>query len=190
MKKDGNKTLITILSIATLCVAMISTAFAYFSTISTTETQTITTSSSSINILSVKNEISNIKPTTFQFETVNTNSDVHTVTITITGETSEAGKYTMKMNQPNIVVGTEPNNGTASDIKYALYEGTTQKLAPTSFTGTGSGKVNLLSNVSYAAGNIAGEYKLYIWIENNQASQNNLQNIDFDLSFNIDTTSE
>lgn len=190
MENKSNKVLLTVIGAATLLVAMVGATFAYFSAQGTSAKQEITTGSSSMSITASKNAVSNIKPTTFDKTAADngTNTDIVKIDLSVTGNSTSAGKYTVSMDEPDITIGNiDGDSGVVGDIKYTVYEGSTQKVAPKSFTGSAT-VTDLLSDVSYAKGDISGSYTVYVWIDNKNADQNNLQNISFNLTFNVDAT--
>lgn len=189
MENKSNKVLLTVIGAATLLVALVGATFAYFSATGTSATKTVTTGTSNITLSASKNTVENIKPTTFDKAKADdgSNTDIVKITLTISGETTTAGKYNVVMNEPAITLNADKTGGTAADIKYAVYEGTTEKVAPTSFNGTAT-KTSILSNVSYAAGTMTGTYDVYVWIDNKDEAQDALQDVSFNLTFTADAT--
>ena len=191
MENRNNKVLLTVIGAATLLVAMVGATFAYFSATSESDVQQVTTGSSTIAIDATNNSVTNIKPTTFDKAAADagTNTDIVKITLTVTGNSTSEGKYTISMNEPAITIGDiENDKGVVGDIKYTVYEGDAQKVAPTSFTGTET--VTDLFTTTYNAGDITGTYNVYVYIDNKDAEQNNLQDVSFNVSFNANATTQ
>jgi predicted ribosomally synthesized peptide with SipW-like signal peptide len=186
--ENKNKVLLTVIGAATLLVALVGATFAYFSATSTTDAQTVTTGTSSITLNASKNTVANIKPTTFSKATADTNTDVVKISLTVSGTTQTSGVYDIIMHEPAITLNANKTGGSVSDIKYAVYQGSTEKVAPTSFKGTVA-DTTILSDVEYAAGTLSGTYDVYVWIENKTDAQDALQEVSFDLSFTADAQS-
>jgi len=189
--ENNNKVLLTVIGAATLLVAVVGATFAYFSATDAADTREVTTGTSTIGMEASTDKVDNIKPTTFDIATADENDDVEKFTLTMTGTTATSGFYTISMEKPTIEIGEiEGDSGDLSDIRYAVYQGSEKKaegdFEDATFT---DGKVTLVSNVAYSAGALSGAYTVYVWVENENAEQNNLQNLTFTIKFLVDAVS-
>lgn len=193
------KIALTVIGAATLLVAMTGATFAYFSAISKTTTQTVTTSSLNLTVSynGEDSNVKNIKPTTWandvdgKVATANTtNKDIIKFPFKVTGESSSAGTYkvnlqtSIALNNGTVVEeqGKDPvslTGGEISDIKYRLYKadgtpiGAEQSFAATTDTDIiDNGTIN--ANVA-----LDDQYVLYIYISKTEQPQNKLQGINF-----------
>ena len=192
--ENQNKVLLTVIGAATLLVAVVGATFAYFSATGSETTATVQTGSSQINIQASEDAVENIRPTSWTTRAAaDTDANVEKFTLTMSGAVSGSGTYTISMNQPEITIGNiTGDNGDLSDIRYAIFRGeeTTAvkegSFADATFT---NGKVDLVVNESYSAPAVTGEFTVYVWIENENADQNNLQEVSFKLTFAANATS-
>ena len=191
--ENKNKVLLTVLSVATLLVALVGATFAYFSASKDTDTVEVTTGAATIGLTAENNSVTNIRPTTFSKTAADNGTDKNIVkmTLTVDGESDVAGAYTITMNEPVINIGSEADQGSVSDIKYSVYKdgSDTALIDAASFTGTVK-ETDIASNVAFAAGDVDAVYYVYVWVDNNDKEQNNLQNVSFKLTFlaDVETT--
>lgn len=191
--ENKNKVLLTVIGVATLLVALVGATFAYFSATDDSETVEITTGAATIVISAENNKVSNIKPTTFVKSTADdgTNKDVVRIKLDVTGSSDVAGSYNITMKEPAITL--EEGAGQVSDIMYAVYKdgsNTAEKTA--SFTGTatpeGEAGTVIVENATFTGGEIADTYYVYVYVNNRDVEQNNLQNLNFKLTFAANAT--
>ena len=181
--ENKNKVLLTVIGVATLLVAVVGATFAYFSATDSSETVEVTTGAATISISASNNSVTNIKPTTFDYATADSNTDVVKMTLEVTGSSDVAGSYKIVMNEPAITIGSEANQGSVSDIKYVVYDSEGTKITDGSFVGSVS-ETTIVDNVAFdGSGEIADTYYVYVYVNNNDAEQNNLQNVNFKLTF-------
>lgn len=198
MEDRKHKILLTVIGAGTLLVAMAGATFAYFSATSTTTKQTVTTSSMDLTVAADTNttHITNIKPTTWN-DTVATNvsnADIAKVSFKVTSTSTSAGTYTIKMTAPRLALntgndaaGNPLSGGTLDQIKYKVY-----KVSGDTYTAvTGAGATGTLDNPSTEKtivvnapinSSLNDQYVIFVYIENADAAQNQLQGLDFDIS--------
>ena len=186
--------MLTVIGAATLLVAVVGATFAYFSATGESTKQSVTTGSAAISILASDNVVKDIKPTSFVSKTAaDANTDIEKIKLTMSGTGTTSGYYTISMNQPEITLNTAEGltGGQISDIKYAIYGEDGNQIGTTgSFTGAGTGSVDLVSDVFYAeAEDITEIYTVYVWIENSDGPQNQLQDRTFNLTFTANAVS-
>lgn len=193
--ENQNKVLLTVIGAATLLVAVVGATFAYFSAIGEETEVTVQTGSSQITIQASKDVVENIRPATW---TTRAAADADTAnfekfTLTMGGAVSGSGTYTISMNKPEIAIkNIAGDKGDLSDIRYAIFKGSETtavkegSFADATFT---AGKVDLVVNEAYSAPAVTGEFTVYVWIENEDADQNNLQEVSFKLTFAANATS-
>lgn len=186
MEDSKNKVLLTVVIAITLLVALVGATFAYFSATSTSAEQTVTTSSMNL-LVSVQGSthITDIAPTTFDYATVNDNKNVAKIPFTVTGSSSQAGTYTINLNnniqlKDTLADGTALTGGKLSDLKYQLYTADGQQvLGETDYT---TASFDLISNHSIVAGDIDDSYVLYVYIKEATEDQNKFQQNDFTIT--------
>lgn len=187
--ENPNRTLLTIVGVATILVAIIGASFAYFSANSTSSTQEVTTGKLMLTAASGSTGNLNISPTTFSNVSeaaADPNIAKITLEVVTDGTTISTGKYKITFSTTGIALntGNDANGdslvgGSLSDIKWALYD-TTDSSSP---KGTGtfeSGNATDLvavDNILFPMGNNTDNYILYIWIENTDQPQNKLQEL-------------
>lgn len=184
MENKNSKVLLTVIGVLTFLAALIGATFAYFSATSTTNEVKVTTSNLNLNVEAngAATHVTNIKPTTWNADTKDTNPDVAKIPFKVTGTSSVAGTYTVNL-KTNIVLNNELNGGSESDIKYRLFDSSGTEIGTEgSFQATTD--VDILEDIAITANStILDEYTLYVYIENNtEAEQNKLQDIDFTIS--------
>ena len=130
-RENNNKALLLVVGAATLITAMVGATFAYFSATDTSETQTITTASSNMTVAAENNHVANIYPTSWTpgasmplaSDITTSNDQVIRIKVSVTGQSSSEGEYTLSMNQPLInMTASEPDQGAVADIKWAAYD--------------------------------------------------------------------
>ena len=190
--ENKNKVLLTVLSVATLLVALVGATFAYFSATDSSEQVEISTGAATISLEATNNSVSNIRPTTFDKAKADSGDDKNIVkmTLNVTGTSNVAGSYAIKMNEPVITVGSDAEQGTVSDIKYSVYSSasSTPIIENASFTGTE--KVTPIAQNTFESGDVTGTYYVYVWVDNNDKEQNNLQDVSFKLTFTADVSTQ
>lgn len=185
-----NKLILTVLAVLTLFIALIGATFAYFSAVSQSKPQVITTSSLSLLVtISGSSNVTNIKPTTWSsnMEDNENNKDVAKIPFTVTSNSKVNGTYDVTMTT-NIATNSALTGGDVSDIKYKLYKDNV-KVKEGSLSANFNEKV-ITNGVIALNDNLNDSYKLYIYIENKPNAQNILQNINFtvNLSGNANQT--
>ena len=201
-KRKSNKVFLAVLGVATLLTVVVGATFAYFSAADTSETQTITTAKTTLTVTSGDVSVTNIRPTAWGTGSAkDTDTEIVRTTARVQGSTTSSGTYLLYLDHDAITIGNiAGDGGVVGDFKYAVYDstGTTQIVAPTSFTAaavTGTNGYQLKPSgqaytkaYTYTSGNavtIDDTYKVYIWIENKDAKQNNLQDMSFNVSFTV-----
>ena len=193
-KNNSNKVLLTVIGAATLLTAMVGATFAYFSATSQSETKTITTATSNITVTATNNSVTNIRPTTWSVDTKDTDTEIVKMTVDVDGTSTTSGKYSLYFNQPTITIGSiASDQGVVGDFKWAAYDaGGNQLVAPTSLKATadsvlieGNGVSGYTNSYTVTDGSVTIDdtYYVYVWIENKDADQNNLQEVSFDINF-------
>jgi len=192
--ENKNKVLLTVLSVATLLVALVGASFAYFSATQSTNTVEVTTGAATIALEASNNSVTNISPTSFDKAAADagTNTNIVKMTLTVSGTSDVAGSYDIAMKEPVITLPANVDGqGTVSDIKYVVYKdgSDTPIKAATSFTGTEK-TTDIVTGATFNAGDVTGTYYVYVWVDNNDAEQNNLQKVSFDLTFTADVSTQ
>jgi len=179
---ERNKKTLLILWILTFLIALIGATFGYFSATSESDPQIITTQSLSVGVaIEGATNVDKIKPTTWNATDMSVNennTDITVIPFRVTSTSGINGTYTIDMST-NITENALHEGGSASDIKYRVYKGSTQIGNVGSFT-TGDFKVEIV-NGDIAETGINDQYKLYVYIENKDEKQNKLQGISFDI---------
>ena len=179
--ENKNKVLLTVIGVATLLVALVGATFAYFSATDTSEKVEVTTGAATISLTAANNSVTNIKPTSFVKASADTNKDVVKMTLKVTGNSDVAGSYDITMNEPAITLGA--GEGAVSDIMYAVYkDGSDTAIKTASFTGTET-TTTIVDNTAFSAGSINDTYYVYVYVNNRDVEQNNLQNVNFKVTF-------
>ena len=181
MEKNSNKILLTVLGIAVLVVATIGATFAYFSATASTDATTVETGILAVDASATKIEETAIKPTTFSQATAAGNADVAHAKLTVdtTGTTVTGGYYDVYLTA-NITdfEASSPASGARSDVMYALYDGTTVVASGDLGTDLTSTKINTSSiTIDPNAQTKTKEYDLFIYINETNQEQNDLQGI-------------
>ena len=119
-----NRTILLTLTILTLVVTMIGATFAYFSAVSQSDPQIVTTSSLNINLAILgSTHLSDIDPTDWSDKISDNekNEEIAIIPFTVTSDSNTNAKYTVNMST-RIVPNTEKVGGSVSDIKYKIYK--------------------------------------------------------------------
>ena len=197
-RNNSNKVLLTVIGTATLLTAMVGATFAYFSATSTSDTKIITTATSSLTVTANKNTVANIRPTTWDATKKDTDTEIVKMTVDVDGTSTASGKYSLYLNQPDITIKSlTDDQGVVGDFKWVAYDATGNQLVePTSLKATeesvlipGKDGANALTYTKAytatdgATATIDDTYYVYVWIENKDADQNNLQEVSFDINF-------
>lgn len=198
--KNSNKVLLTVIGAATLITAMVGATFAYFSATDKSGTKTITTANSNFTVTASNNTVTGIRPTSWtpaetmtiaEDETnddiTKTNAEIVRMKVTVTGSSTTSGSYNLKLNQPKITVETEENQGDATDFVWAAYKSDGTKIVGQTPMTTEASTPTIIDNVAYSktdGTNFTDVYYVYVWLNNN-GSQNNLQKVNFQLSFTV-----
>lgn len=177
---ERNKKTLLILWVLTLIIALIGATFGYFSATAETEPQIITTQSLSVGLaIEGATNVDKIKPTKWNETDMSaneSNEDITVIPFRIYSDSGLSGTYTIDMST-NINENDLYEGGSASDIKYRVYKGNTPIGDVGSFT-TGNFKVEIVNGTIVNTG-INDEYKLYVYIEDDNNIQNKLQGITF-----------
>ena len=198
MEERKHKILLTVIGAGTLLIALVGATFAYFSATSTTTTQTVTTSNMNLTVEADSNttHVDNIKPTTWS-ETITenvSNTDIAKVSFKVTSTSTTTGTYQISMTAPGLELNTgndasgQPlSGGTLDQVMYKVY-----KVSGGSYTEvSGAGATGNLSNptvpkqiISNATVNssLNDQYVIFVYIENSNNAQNQLQGLDFEIS--------
>ena len=199
--ENKNKVLLTVIGVATLLVALVGATFAYFSATDTSETVEVTTGAATISLSAANNSVKDIKPLVISSDSLKSSlsanassgtefsdtikNDIVKMTLNVTGSSDVAGSYDIVMSEPTITIGSEANQGSVSDIKYSVYDSTGKEIKTGSFTGVANenGTV-IVDNTTFDGTNdINDTYYVYVYVNNTDSEQNNLQNVNFKLTF-------
>lgn len=184
-----NKTILTVLAVLTLLVALLGATFAYYSATSKSEPQIITTSSLSLSVtLKGSTHVTNIKPTTWtSTNAAKTNEDIVIIPFSVTAPAGVKATYDINMST-KIPSNSALTGGSASDVKYKLFkDGEAAALKEGSFSANFS--ETIINDATINEGSALNDaYVLYVYIENKDAEQNTLQDVDF--SINITGTAD
>lgn len=184
--ENKNKILLTVIGALTFVAVLVGTTFAYFSATSTTNSVNVTTSNLNLNVEAdgAATHVTNIKPTTWDSETLANNDDnvdIAKIPFRVTGTSSVQGTYNVNL-KTSIALNDSLTGGDVSDIKYRLFDSEGEEIG-TEGSFAASTDVDILENISIAGtGDILDEYVLYVYIEDSSAEQNKLQDVDFTIS--------
>ncbi|MBE6153616.1 MAG: hypothetical protein E7166_05270 [Firmicutes bacterium] len=180
---NDNRRVLTILSTLTLIVLLVGATFAYYSSISTSEPQVITTSSLAISInLKGSTNVDNIKPTTWvSLASAETNTDIVKIPFSVTTPAGVKAIYDVNM-KATIPTNSKFTGGSASDFKYKLFkQGEITPLKEGSLDSNFD--EDIINNAPILEGvSLNDNYILYVYIENKNESQNTLQDINMTIS--------
>ncbi len=199
MEGNKHKVLLTVIGAGTLLVALAGATFAYFSATSTTTTQTVTTSSMNLTVEADTNttHIENIKPTTWSDTIADNvaNSDIAKVSFKVTSSSTTAGTYQISMTAPRLALNTGNDadgnklvGGSLDQVMYKVYKvsgDTYTAVTATAATGNLADPATAKLIVTDAAisSSLNDQYVIFVYIENDDdAPQNQLQGLDFDIS--------
>ncbi len=177
-----NRIVLTVLGALSLLFALIGATFAYFSAVSQSEPQIITTSSLIMRVtIAGSTNIKNIKPTTWSntMSDNENNKDITVIPFVVNADAGVQGDYDINMSTV-ITPNGKLNGGNVSDIKYKLYkEGTMIKEGnfSSNFNEKIIEKAEILENTP-----VNDSYKLYVYIDNQNGEQNSLQEINFEIN--------
>ena len=192
---NANKVLLTVIGIAVLVVATIGATFAYFSATGGTATQNVQTGELKVAATSSLTQGKSIKPTAWSSTITenDANADIAKVGLSVVtdGTTISTGVYKVSLTTTGIALNdTDGKTGGAlSDVKWALYEGETEK-ATGDFTSGNATNLELIKNVAIPAGTNTDNYTLYIWIENKDSQQDQLQGLTITAKLVVDAAQE
>ncbi len=184
--ENKNKVLLTVIGALTFIAVLVGATFAYFSATSTTNSVNVTTSNLNLNVEAngSATHVTNIKPTTWDDETLannDTNADIAKIPFKVTGTSSVQGTYTVNL-KTSIALNDSLTGGDVSDIKYRLFDSEGEEIG-TEGSFAASTDVNILEDITIdGSGAILDEYVLYVYISDNSAEQNKLQDVDFTIS--------
>lgn len=184
--ENKNKVLLTVIGALTFIAVLVGATFAYFSATSTTNSVNVTTSNLNLNVEAngAATHVTNIKPTTWDDETLANNDDnvdIAKIPFKVTGTSSVQGTYTVNL-KTSIALNDSLTGGDVSDIKYRLFDSEGEEIG-TEGSFAASTDVNILEDITIdGSGAILDEYVLYVYISDNSAEQNKLQDIDFTIS--------
>ena len=199
MERNGNKVLLTVIGIAVLIVATVGATFAYFSATGGTVTQNVNTGELKVSATSSIADGVSIKPTNWVDATsADSDSDIAKVELDVVtdGTTITTGKYDIKLTTTGIDLNTSDGKtgGALSDVKWALYD-ITESASPVEidtgdFTSGNYTNATVLNTtdgqISIPAGTNTDKYKLYIWIEDTSAVQDQLQGLTITATLSVD----
>ena len=178
-KKEKEHIILTVLAIISLLIAITGATFAYYSAISKSKPQIITTSSLTFSLnISGSTHVTNIKPTKWSnvISENETNVDIAKIPFSVTAFAGVKSTYDITMST-KIPLNQSLAGGSESDIKYKLYKDNV-KIKAGNFISDFMEKI--VSDVDMEMDKTITEYyKLYVYIEENNEAQNSLQNIDF-----------
>lgn len=189
MENNKNSILLTVLGVCTLLVALVGASFAYFTATSTTTNQNIQTGKLEVQSTLSETAQSNIKPTTWEALSADTNADIAKFTFNVkgVGTTVTGGTYNIQLLGAASGIGTDSTKGgTIADIEYALYKGTasTGTLVKTASFSTIS-SASIINTTSYALSSTTDDtYTLYVYIKETNTNQDNLQNVTISATMN------
>lgn len=184
--ENKNKILLTVIGALTFVAVLVGTTFAYFSATSTTNSVNVTTSNLNLNVEAdgAATHVTNIKPTTWDGATLANNDDnvdIAKIPFKVTGTSSVQGTYTVNL-KTSIALNDSLTGGDVSDIKYRLFDSEGEEIG-TEGSFAASTDVNILEDITIdGSGAILDEYVLYVYISDNSAEQNKLQDVDFTIS--------
>ena len=188
MMDKKNKIILMTLAIITFLVALLGATFAYFSAISRSKPQIITTSSLSLSLkIEGATHVTNIKPTVWSatLSDNEANTDIVKIPFSVTSPAGVKGTYDVDMST-NIPSNGTLTGGSANDVKYKLYKGTTM-VKEGSFSA--SFNEQIISGSEIVENTVLNDsYKLYVYIENKNEEQNTLQNIDITINLTASAT--
>jgi len=197
MEERNNKVLLTVVGVLTLIASLVGATFAFFSATSTTETPVNITTSNlnlSVNADGEALKVSGIKPTTWNDDVLEdlanvgtegyvANPDIAVIPFVVEGTSNLPGTYVVNMTTSFVSTLTTDD---VSDIKYRIYERndtTVGNQVGTEGSFAAPTDADILTNVSFTAGDITDEYVMFVYIENDtQNDQNKLQEVDFTIS--------
>ena len=198
MEERKNKILLTVIGVGTLLIAMAGATFAFFSATAATTTQQVTTSNMDLTVAADNNttHITNIKPTTWSDDiTANVaNADIAKVSFKVTSTSTATGSYKINMTAPglalntgNDAMGVALSGGSLEQVKYKVY-----KVSGSTYTPVAdAGAIGTLANPTTAkeiisAGTISStlndQYVIFVYIENADTAQNQLQGLNFEIA--------
>ena len=181
-----NRIVLTVLASLTLVIALIGATFAYFSAVSQSEPQVITTSSLNLSVaINGSTHITNIKPTTWSSDLSqnDVNVDIVRIPFTVSSSSRLNGNYNINMTT-QIPSNSQLSGGSASDVKYKLFKnGETTPLKEGSLSSDFNEDIITMAPIT-ADSTLNDTYILYVYIENKNEAQNTLQNIDFSIILN------
>ena len=174
-----NRTILTVLWVSTLFITLVGATLAYYSAVHKSKPQVITTSSLSLSVTTKGSmHVENIKPTTWtSVASAANNTDISKIPFTVTAPAGAKAIYDINLST-SIPINPELSGGSVSDIKYKLFKtGEKTPLKEGSLSANFSEDIIVDSPIN--EGEVLNDsYMLYIYIENRQAEQNMLQDID------------
>lgn len=190
--ENKNKIIITIISITILVLVTVGASFAYFSAISNTETQSITTGKINIKATSSKANADNIKPTIWDdIVALNVaNEDIAQVKLSVNtfGTTIDNATFNIYFTTEGIELNNDENltGGTLEDLKWKLVDSSNTLIGSGDFS-NGNATRPVLANTTPipVISNATSEeeatktFILFIYIENKNDKQDKLQNMNF-----------
>jgi len=184
MKQINLKTkkILIILWSMTLLISLIGISFGYFSAISKSDPQIITTQSLNISLtMEGSTHINNINPTIWDninLENNDNNNNIVKIPFRIYSSSKFNGEYTIRM-ITNITENELLNGGNATDIKYKVYK-ENEEVTSGNFN-KGEFDEQIVNEIISQDNNLNDTYNLYIYIENKNEAQNKLQDIEFSI---------
>ena len=202
--ENKNNTLLTIIGAATLLVAIVGATFAYFSATSNTVTQDVKTGALKVSVSAGQVSEANIKPVDkteiTDYSSLSSNNDVVELPISVTTTgTTISSTYDIYLTASGVALntqldGTTLSGGSLSDLKWALYskKGDTTSLVNSGDLSGGGAKQNLtdasvpIELETEATTPHTDEYTLFIYIENKDEEQNQLQGMNISATISVD----
>lgn len=181
---NKNKVTLTILWIITLLIAIIGATFGFFSSISKSDKQIITTGKSlsvAVTIMGATN-VKNIIPTTWDKNDMSANENnknISVIPFSVTSTSRINGTYSVDLNT-NIKENELNEGGSAEEIMYRVYKDGKEVISGNFIEGEFNKEIvnGLISSNS----DLNDKYKLYVYIDETHVAQDKLQGISFGLT--------
>lgn len=179
---NKNRVTLTVLWIITFLIALIGATFGYFSAISKSDEQIITTGKSGLSVavaITGASNVTNISPTTWNSTNISaneSNENISVIPFSVTSTSRVNGTYTINMST-NIIENETFDGGSASDIAYKLYKD--NSLVTEGNFNSGAFSKDITTGTITNTSDLNDNYKLYIYIDETNVPQNKLQDISF-----------
>jgi len=178
---NRNRVTLMILWILTFLIALIGATFGYFSAISKSDEQIITTGKALSVAVAINgaSNVTNISPTTWNTTDMSENeknTNIAILPFSVTSTSRVNGTYTINMST-NITENELFEGGSASDITYKLYQD--GRFVTEGNFNSGAFSKDITTGTIKTTSDLNDNYKLYIYIDEKNIPQNKLQNISF-----------